>query len=74
MLAVFIFLQLDRKKGDITANDYDIVLCTNEMQDALFNYRNLLKNNYPSEETCEYQNIWFFVKLYFKSLEKWLMY
>uniref|UniRef100_K1R2T1 Uncharacterized protein n=1 Tax=Magallana gigas TaxID=29159 RepID=K1R2T1_MAGGI len=53
MLAVFIFLQLDRKKGDITANDYDIVLCTNEMQDALFNYRNLLKNNYPSEETCE---------------------
>lgn len=54
MLSVFIFLQLDRKKGDITANDYDIVLCTNEMQDALFNYRNLLKNNYPSEETCEY--------------------
>lgn len=70
MLSVFIFLQLDRKKGDITANDYDIVLCTNEMQDALFNYRNLLKNNYPSEETCEYQNIWFFVKLSFKSLVK----
>uniref|UniRef100_A0A8W8MFF3 39S ribosomal protein L1, mitochondrial n=1 Tax=Magallana gigas TaxID=29159 RepID=A0A8W8MFF3_MAGGI len=48
--------RLDRKKGDITANDYDIVLCTNEMQDALFNYRNLLKNNYPSEETFSLDN------------------
>lgn len=48
--------RLDRKKGDITANDYDIVLCTNEMQEALFNYRSLLKNKYPSEETFSLDN------------------
>ncbi|XP_062603769.1 uncharacterized protein LOC134265561 [Saccostrea cucullata] len=44
--------RLDRKKGDLTRNDFDIVLCIPEMQEALFPLRNhVLKGIYPSAET-----------------------
>ncbi|XP_061196077.1 uncharacterized protein LOC133204377 [Saccostrea echinata] len=44
--------RLDRKKGDLTRNDFDLVLCIPEMQEALFPLRNhVLKGIYPSAET-----------------------
>ncbi|XP_056018412.1 uncharacterized protein LOC125669640 isoform X2 [Ostrea edulis] len=43
--------RLDRKKGDLTRNDFDIILCTPEMQEALLPWRNALRDVYPSTET-----------------------
>nr|XP_022314675.1 uncharacterized protein LOC111119112 [Crassostrea virginica] len=43
--------RLDRKKGNISIGDFDIVLCTTEMQEALYSWRQYLKNIYPSTET-----------------------
>lgn len=49
----FCLKQLDRKKGNISIGDFDIVLCTTEMQEALYSWRQYLKNIYPSTETCK---------------------